>query len=61
MDTFTNLEDLVHFYNTRDVASEGWPAPEVARECNTEEMGDLDLNDSEEKAIVAFLLTLDDE
>ncbi|AAM06284.1 TPA: cytochrome-c peroxidase [Methanosarcina acetivorans] len=58
---FTNLEDIVHFYNTRDVASEGWPEPEVAANVNTEEMGDLGLNDSEERAIVAFLLTLDDE
>ncbi|WP_239451280.1 cytochrome-c peroxidase [Methanosarcina horonobensis] len=58
---FTNLEDLVHFYNTRDIESEGWPAPEVAANVNTGELGDLELNETEEKAIVAFLLTLDDE
>jgi len=57
---FPNLENLVHFYNTRDVESEGWPAPEVAANVNTD-VGDLGLTDEEEKAIVAFLLTLDDE
>jgi len=56
---FTNLEELVHFYNTRDV--EDWPAPEVPETVNEEELGDLGLNESEEKAIVAFLLTLDDK
>jgi len=58
---FTNLEDLVHFHNTRDVESEGWPAPEVAENVNIEELGDLGLNDTEEKAIVAFLDTLNDK
>ena len=58
---FTNLEDLVHFFNTRDVTSEGWPAPEVAANVNTEELGDLMLNDTEEDAIVAFMGTLNDE
>ncbi|AAM06299.1 TPA: cytochrome-c peroxidase [Methanosarcina acetivorans] len=57
---FKSLEDIVHFYNTRDVASEGWPEPEVPENVNTDEMGDLGLNDSEEKAIVAFLKTLSD-
>ena len=58
---FNNLEDLVHFYNTRDVESEGWPAPEVAANVNSDKVGNLGLNDTEEKAIVAFLMTLDDE
>ena len=26
---FKSLEEIVHFYNTRDVAGAGWPAPEV--------------------------------
>ena len=26
---FRSLEDIVHFYNTRDVPSENWPSPEV--------------------------------
>jgi cytochrome c peroxidase len=55
---FTTLKEVVHFYNTRDVAS--WPAPELPATMNTEELGDLGLTDSEEDDIVAFLQTLDD-
>lgn len=57
---FKSLEDIVHFYNTRDNESVEWPEPEVPETVNIEEMGDLGLNDSEEKAIVAFLNTLSD-
>ena len=28
---FATLKDIVHFYNTRDVSEEVWPAPEVPR------------------------------
>ena len=56
---FTNLKSIVHFYNTRDV--ESWPAPEVADNLNRDELGNLGLTDSEEDAIVAFMMTLDDE
>ena len=37
-----------------------WPAPEVAANLNTAELGDLGLTKAEEDAIVAFLKTLDD-
>lgn len=57
---FKSLEDIVHFYNTRDVPGAGWPAPEVADNINTTEMGDLRLSHGEELAIVAFLKTLSD-
>jgi cytochrome c peroxidase len=57
---FKSLEEIVHFYNTRDVPGAGWPAPEVAANVNTAEMGNLGLNQGEEKAIVAFLQTLSD-
>ena len=57
---FKSLEEIVHFYNTRDVAGAGWPAPEVAANINTAEMGNLGLNHGEELAIVAFLKTLSD-
>ncbi len=62
---FKSLEQIVHFYNTRDVAGAGWmgepwPAPEVAANVNTDELGNLGLTPSEEKAIVAFLKTLSD-
>jgi cytochrome c peroxidase len=57
---FKSLEEIVHFYNTRDVPGAGWPAPEVAANINTAEMGNLGLNRGEELAIVAFLQTLSD-
>lgn len=58
---FKTLKDVVHFYNVRDVASEKWPAPEVAVNLNVDEMGDLGLTEEEEDAIVAFMKTLSDK
>jgi cytochrome c peroxidase len=69
---FKSLEAIVHFYNTRDVlprcpdgfagvaGERCWPAPEVAENVNTEELGDLGLTPDEEEAVVAFLRTLSD-
>ena len=57
---FKSLEDVVHFYNTRDVPGEGWPPPEVANNVNTAELGNLGLSPREEAAIVAFMKTLTD-
>lgn len=71
---FKTLEGVVHFYNTRDVlprcpapyteaealAHNCWPAPEVADNVNMEELGNLQLSQTEEEAIVAFLKTLSD-
>lgn len=71
---FKSLEQIVHFYNTRDVkppcpgdytaedaiAAGCWPAPEVAANVNTKELGDLRLSPENERAIVAFLKTLSD-
>jgi len=62
---FKSLEEIVHFYNTRDVPgagwdSEPWPVPEVAANMNTAELGDLGLSPREEAAIVAFMKTLSD-
>ena len=62
---FKSLEEVVHFYNTRDVASENWPPPEVAENVNRElfagkPMGNFELNAHAEAAIVAFLGTLSD-
>jgi cytochrome c peroxidase len=69
---FATLEDIVHFYNTRDTlgvvadnndpgfAVTGWPAPEVAENVNTDELGDLGLTEEEETALVAFLKTFTD-
>jgi len=55
---FKSLEDIVHFFNTRDV--EVWPSPEFATTVNNEELGNLGLTAEEETAIVAFLKTLSD-
>jgi len=73
---FKSLKSIVHFYNTRDVKDpcpnpftveadalklNCWPAPEVAENVNTDELGDLGLTDKEEDAIVAFLRALSDD
>ena len=55
---FKSLEEVVHFYNTRDV--EDWLEPEVPENVNTDELGDLGLTEDEESAIVAFMKTLSD-
>ena len=57
---FRTLEQIVHFYNTRDLASEGWAPPEVAQNLNTSELGNLGLSVEEEHAIVTFMRTLTD-
>jgi cytochrome c peroxidase len=71
---FKTLSGLVHFYNTRDVkpvcsgslterdalARDCWPAPEVKANMNIDELGNLGLNQAEERAIVAFMRTLSD-
>jgi cytochrome c peroxidase len=57
---FKSLKEVVHFYNTRDVAGAGWPPPEVPVNVNTTEMGNLGLTDAEEDALVAFMKTLTD-
>jgi cytochrome c peroxidase len=55
---FATLEEIVHFYNTRDV--EDWPAPEVPQTVNRIELGNLGLTAAEEADLVAFLKTLTD-
>ncbi len=53
------LKEVVHFYNTRDVAGE-WPAPEISENMNSNFIGDLGLTGAEEDAIVEFMKTLND-
>lgn len=71
---FKTLAGVVHFYNTRDVkpvcdggfteaealAADCWPAPEIGENVNRDLMGDLQLTEAEEQALVAFLRTLSD-
>jgi cytochrome c peroxidase len=54
------LEEVVHFYNTRDVAGAGWSAPEYTPNMDVQNMGALGLTPAQEAAIVAFMRTLDD-
>ena len=56
---FATLEEIVHFYNTRDV-DPAWPKPEVSQNVNSDELGDLKLSADEEADLVAFLKTLTD-
>jgi len=70
---FATLEQVVHFYNTRDTlgwvpdnrdsefSKSGWPTPEIAQNVNHDELGNLGLTNDEEKAIVAFMKTLTDD
>jgi cytochrome c peroxidase len=70
---FATLEQIVHFYNTRDTlgwvsdnqhpgfAKSGWPDPEINQNVNHDELGDLGLTTDEEEAIVAFMKTLTDD
>jgi len=56
---FKTLQNIVHFYNTRDLPGL-WPPPDVIENLNTTEVGNLGLTEQEEADIVAFLLTLTD-
>ncbi len=69
---FRTLQEIVHFYNTRDVLPDCatlasplpgrncWPAAEVEETVNVTELGNLGLTASEESDLVAFLKTLTD-
>lgn len=68
---FKSLKQIVHFYNTRDVlprcsahdpgeGTDCWPAPETTDNLNKSKIGNLQLSNEEEDALVAFLRTLTD-
>jgi cytochrome c peroxidase len=57
---FTTLKEVVSFYNTRDSDPARWGDPEVADNVNKDFIGDLNLTNEEEDALVAFLKTLTD-
>lgn len=57
---FTSLEDIIQFYNARDVTPEVWGMPEVPETMNTTELGDLGLAPEEVADIGYFLNTLTD-
>jgi cytochrome c peroxidase len=55
---FPTLHAIVNFYNTRDVGT--WDPPEVANNMNDEELGNLGLNEEQERKIVLFMESLTD-
>jgi cytochrome c peroxidase len=59
---FVTLDEIVNFYNMRDVPGSQWDGilADVADNVNTSELGDLGLSTQEEACIVAFLKTLTD-
>jgi cytochrome c peroxidase len=66
---FKSLEELVHFYNLRDVLPRCepgvrdptcFPAPEVSENVDVTSLGNLGLTPAEGMAIIAFLRTLSD-
>jgi cytochrome c peroxidase len=62
---FETLKEIVHFYNTRDVAGalpmgQDWPPPEYPATINGDELGNLGLSDADEDALVEFMRTLSD-
>ncbi|MZQ99558.1 MAG: cytochrome C [Acidaminobacter sp.] len=57
---FKSLEDIVNFYNLRDVKPNKWPMAEYPYTINTDELGNLGLTNKEEAALVAFMKTLSD-
>jgi cytochrome c peroxidase len=68
---FKSLEEIVHFYNTRDLLPtcagerrragvDCWPLAEVAQNVEARLVGMLGLTRDEEAALVAFLRTLSD-
>jgi cytochrome c peroxidase len=62
---FSSLEEVVHFYNTRDVPGAGWNGvpwgrPEYLPTMDTDALGNLGLTPAQEAAVVAFMRTMDD-
>lgn len=54
---FSTLEQVVHFYNSRDPDK---VVPEVDGNVNVDELGNLHLTNQEEKHLVAYMKTLTD-
>ena len=69
---FATLEEITHFYNTRDLLPlcddvvlpepgiNCWDAPEVPETVNDDELGNLGLSAEDEAALVEFMKTLSD-
>lgn len=57
---FKTLEEVVRFYNSRDVDTLKFGPAEVNRNVNKDELGNLGLTEDEVKDIAAFMRTLSD-
>lgn len=57
---FKTLEEIVHFYNVRDVSDE-FPPAEYPATVNRDELGNLGLTPKEEADLIAFMKTLTDD
>lgn len=57
---FQTLEEIVHFYNVRDVSDE-FPPAEYPATVNRDELGNLGLTSKEEADLIAFMKTLTDD
>jgi cytochrome c peroxidase len=58
---FSRVKEEDPFTTEADALDQGcWPAPEVAENVNTDELGDLGLTPEEEDDIVAFMKALSD-
>jgi len=56
---FNTLKEVVEFYNSRDLESK-WGKPEVPYNVNQQELGDLQLTNLEQDALIVFMKTLTD-
>lgn len=57
---FKSLEEVVHFYNVRNIRPQEFDPPDVEQNVNRDELGDLGLTEDEEADLVDFLKTLSD-
>jgi len=58
--TFTTLNQVIRFYNRRDLKTGEFGPPEVSENVNVEELGDLKMTETEEQQLEIFLKTLTD-
>lgn len=56
---FDKLDEVIDFYNTRDINPK-WQPAEINENMNKDEMGDLNLTEAEKTALLSFLHTLTD-
>lgn len=56
---FKTLEEIVHFYNVRDISNE-FPPAEYPATVNKDELGNLGLTSEEEQDLIAFMKILTD-